>query len=58
MKLTPVDINCDTGEGVGNEMELFPFITRCNIACGGQAGDENSILQVIEMAKGQKIKII
>ena len=57
MKLTPVDINCDTGEGVGNEMELFPFITRCNIACGGHAGDENSILQVIEMAKGQKIKI-
>ena len=57
MKLIPVDINCDTGEGIGNEKQLFPYITRCNIACGGHAGDENSILQVMEMAKAYKVKI-
>jgi UPF0271 protein len=40
-----VDINCDLGEGENhldceNDALLMPYITRCNIACGGHAGNE------------------
>jgi UPF0271 protein len=57
MSLKTIDINCDTGEGVGNEAVIMPLITRCNIACGGHAGDESSILQVINMAKDHQVQI-
>ncbi|MEO0902486.1 MAG: LamB/YcsF family protein, partial [Bacteroidota bacterium] len=52
-----VDFNCDVGEGIGNEAELFPFISSCNIACGGHAGDATSIRDVIKLAKTHGIKI-
>ncbi|WP_158978109.1 5-oxoprolinase subunit PxpA [Cellulophaga sp. L1A9] len=52
-----IDINCDVGEGVGNEEELLPLISSCNIACGGHAGDENSIRNVIKIAKKNKVLI-
>ncbi|WP_340202015.1 5-oxoprolinase subunit PxpA [Ascidiimonas sp. W6] len=57
MNLKPVDINCDVGEGVGNEAKILPLITRCNIACGGHAGDENSILEVMRLAKIYDVSI-
>lgn len=39
-----IDINCDLGEGCNAEdcardARLMPFISRCNIACGGHAGN-------------------
>ncbi len=43
-------INCDVGEGVGNESELMPFIQYCNIACGGHTGDSNSMNEIVEIA--------
>ena len=52
-----IDINCDVGEGLENEAELFPFISRCNIACGGHAGDEKTIRDVVRLAKSYQIKI-
>nr|WP_299339674.1 5-oxoprolinase subunit PxpA [Allomuricauda sp.] len=52
-----IDINCDVGEGIGNEAELFPLIGSCNIACGGHAGDAKSILEMIHLAKLHKVKI-
>ncbi len=51
MSLYTIDINCDLGEGVGNEAELMPYISSCNLACGGHAGDETTIKQVVELAK-------
>jgi UPF0271 protein len=45
-----IDINCDVGEGVNNEHLLMPFISSCNIACGGHFGDKNSIDNSIEIA--------
>lgn len=45
-----IDINCDVGEGIGNEADLFPMISSCNIACGGHAGNKESIRQSIELA--------
>ncbi len=52
-----IDINCDVGEGVGNEASLFPFISSCNIACGGHAGDVSTMTDIVKMAKAHRIKI-
>ena len=42
-----VDINCDMGEGVGNEAQLMPYIDSANIACGYHAGDAVTMREVI-----------
>ncbi|WP_435415521.1 5-oxoprolinase subunit PxpA [Polaribacter aestuariivivens] len=52
-----IDINCDVGEGVVNEHLLFPFISSCNIACGGHFGDKNSIDKTIQLAVDNNVKI-
>lgn len=52
-----IDINCDVGEGVGNEQELFPMISSCNIACGGHAGSRESIRHCLELAKQFNVKV-
>lgn len=45
------DINCDTGEGIGNDEALMPFITSANIACGYHAGDEDTIRTTLLLTK-------
>lgn len=56
MNLT-IDLNCDLGEGLDNEHLLMPYITSCNIACGGHAGSVQIIDKVIAMASAHKVKI-
>ncbi|MGB5361410.1 MAG: 5-oxoprolinase subunit PxpA [Eudoraea sp.] len=46
-----IDINCDVGEGIGNESALFPHISSCNIACGGHAGDVSTMSEIVQLAK-------
>jgi UPF0271 protein len=45
-----VDLNCDMGEGMDNEVEIMPFISSANIACGFHAGNEYTIKKTIEIA--------
>ncbi|MCP4457618.1 MAG: 5-oxoprolinase subunit PxpA [Cytophagales bacterium] len=45
-----IDLNCDVGEGIGNESELLPLISSCNISCGLHAGDDQIIQEVISLA--------
>jgi len=52
-----IDINCDLGEGLGNEAELLPLISSCSIACGGHAGDKSSMEKAILLAKKHGVKI-
>lgn len=52
-----IDINCDVGEGIGNEKELFPLISSCNIACGAHAGDLTTMDAVVQLAIKYKVKI-
>ncbi|MDO1514488.1 LamB/YcsF family protein [Maribacter confluentis] len=52
-----IDINCDVGEGVGNEEKLFPLISSCNIACGGHAGSAESIAICLQLAKIHEVAI-
>lgn len=57
--MTPsiIDINVDVGEGIGNESQLMPFVSSCNIACGGHAGDEETMRAVVKLAKQHRVKI-
>ncbi len=52
-----IDLNCDVGEGVGNEAGLFPLISSCNIACGGHAGDPGLMRHLIRMAVDYGLKV-
>lgn len=57
METHSIDLNCDVGEGVGNEASLFPWISSCNIACGGHAGDTASMLETATLATKHRVKI-
>ena len=57
MENLKIDINADVGEGIGNEDQLFPLISSCNIACGGHAGDLETMLSVVRLAKKNNLKI-
>ncbi|GAL68549.1 5-oxoprolinase subunit PxpA [Jejuia pallidilutea] len=52
-----IDINADLGEGIGNEAQLMPLISSCNIACGGHAGDESVMHKVVKLANQHRVKI-
>lgn len=52
-----IDINVDLGEGIGNEAQILPFISSCNIACGGHAGNIDTMLYVVKLAKKYGVKI-
>ncbi|MGI9550041.1 MAG: 5-oxoprolinase subunit PxpA [Aurantibacter sp.] len=52
-----IDINCDLGEGLGNESELMPLISSCNIACGGHAGSKETALEVSKLASKYRVKV-
>ena len=50
-----IDLNCDMGElpeaiHGGTQEALMPSLTSVNIACGGHAGDEESMRITIEQA--------
>ena len=55
MNAIKIDINCDLGESYGNfkigqDSDIFPYITSCNIACGFHGGDPLQIEQTIQLA--------
>ncbi len=52
-----IDLNCDMGEGIGNDELLMPFISSANIACGYHAGNENEIKRVVELCIKYKVAI-
>ena len=52
-----VDLNCDMGEGTGNDIEIMPFISSANIACGYHAGDEDTMNRTIELAVQNGVSI-
>lgn len=52
-----IDINCDLGEGMGNESQIMPLISSCNIACGGHAGDNGTMMRVARLAKEHHVLI-
>ena len=51
------DINCDLGEGIGNDELIIPFITSANIACGYHAGDIDTMHQTIAACLKHNVSI-
>jgi UPF0271 protein len=45
-----IDLNCDMGEGMDSDAAVFPFISSANIACGGHAGDDDTMRRTVELA--------
>ncbi|HXO75856.1 MAG TPA: LamB/YcsF family protein, partial [Puia sp.] len=45
-----IDLNCDMGEGMSSDAFVFPFISSANIACGGHAGDDDTMRRTVELA--------
>ena len=52
-----IDINADIGEGLNNESQLIPYLSSCNIACGGHAGDIETMSSVVKLTKAYNVKI-
>ena len=55
--MSTIDLNCDMGEGVGNDSLIMPYISSCSIACGGHAGDQNSVVETLLLAKKHGVKV-
>jgi UPF0271 protein len=52
-----IDINSDLGEGAGHDVELMRFVTSANVACGGHAGDEDTMRETVALAKKHGVSI-
>ena len=62
MTMTPamaIDLNCDLGEALPgiNDSELMPFLSSCNVACGGHAGDPRSMQQAVRQARHHEVAV-
>jgi UPF0271 protein len=56
-KKKTVTINCDMGEGIGNDAAIIPYIDRANIACGFHAGDIYTMEQTIALCCEHNVAI-
>ncbi len=45
-----IDLNCDVGEGCGNDPELIGLVSSANIACGVHAGDIDTMRRTVDLA--------
>ena len=52
-----IDINCDMGEGTGNDAVLMPYISSCSIACGGHFGNAKTIAATLEATQTAGVKV-
>jgi UPF0271 protein len=52
-----VDLNCDLGEGAGQDAALMPLITSANIACGAHAGDAATMGATVALARQHRVAI-
>lgn len=53
-----IDINCDLGElEDGSDLAIMPFVSSCNIACGGHAGNTMLMQKAFEQALKYGVKV-
>ena len=52
-----LDLNCDLGEGAGQDAALMRWITTASVACGGHAGDENSMRETVRLARDRGVAV-
>ncbi len=52
-----INVNCDLGEGSPFDDQIMPHIGSCNIACGGHAGDQDSMRRTVGLALKHGVQI-
>lgn len=54
-----IDLNSDLGEHPNTNLDeqIMPYISSCNIACGGHIGDAKSVKETIELANKYGVAI-
>ncbi len=52
-----IHINCDLGEGADFDEEIMPLVSACNIACGGHAGNLESMHRTVRLAMEHDVEI-
>ena len=55
--MTTIDLNADLGEGEACDAELLQVVSSCNIACGGHAGDAESIEATVREALARGVNV-
>ncbi|WP_034618957.1 5-oxoprolinase subunit PxpA [Chitinibacter tainanensis] len=54
---THIDLNADLGEGFPLDAQLMPLLSSVNIACGGHAGDVDSMRATVRLARQHGVRI-
>ena len=54
-----IDLNCDMGEldDAAHEAALMQYITSANVACGGHAGDEQTMERTVRLALERGVRV-
>lgn len=55
--MATIDLNADLGEGDASDAELMRVVSSCNIACGGHAGDADSIAATLREALANGVSV-
>ena len=52
-----IDLNCDLGEGCGNDAGIVPLISSANVSCGAHAGDDNTIVETLRLCSKHGVAV-
>jgi len=52
-----IDLNCDMGEGAGEDEGIVPLVSSINVACGFHAGDPATIRATIRLAARHRVAV-
>jgi 5-oxoprolinase (ATP-hydrolysing) subunit A len=52
-----IDFNCDLGEGCGDDSAIIPMLSSASIACGGHAGDADSMRATVELCRRHGVAV-
>lgn len=50
-----IDFNCDLGEGCGDDAAIIPLVSSASIACGGHAGDEETMRATLRLCRAHGV---
>jgi UPF0271 protein len=54
--MTSIDLNADLGEGMDNDDDLLDIVSSASIACGGHAGDAQTMRHVLKRCKARGVR--
>jgi UPF0271 protein len=55
--MTSIDLNADLGEGTGDDEALLDIVSSASIACGGHAGDAETMRTALRAAKARGVVV-